>query len=63
MEWKLLDEKPTRGGWDIEIGHWLDVLDGKTPLTMDGKAGRRALAVALAAYKSSRTGRRITLRT
>ncbi len=62
MEWKLIDPKPTRGGWDIEIGHWLDVLDGKAPLTMSGKAGRDALAVALAAYASSKTGRRVSLK-
>jgi predicted dehydrogenase len=62
MEWKLIDPKPTRGGWDVEIGHWLDVLDGKAPLTMTGKAGRDALEVALAAYQSSKSGRRISLR-
>jgi UDP-N-acetylglucosamine 3-dehydrogenase len=61
MAWKLIDDKPTRGGWDVEIGHWLDVLDGKARLTMDGRAGRNALAVALAAYESSRTGKRIAL--
>jgi predicted dehydrogenase len=59
MKWTLLDPKPTRGGWDVEIGHWLDVLDGAAPLTMNGQAGRDALAVALAAYKSSETGRRV----
>jgi predicted dehydrogenase len=62
MQWKSLDPKPTRGGWDVEIGHWLDVIEGKAPLTMTGKAGRDALAVALAAYTSSESGRRITLK-
>jgi hypothetical protein len=38
------------------------VLDGKAPLTMNGKAGRDALAVALAAYESSRSGKRIALK-
>jgi predicted dehydrogenase len=61
MSWKTVDAKPTRGGWDVEIGHWLDVLEGKRPLTMTGKAGRNALAVALAGYESSRTGKRVAL--
>lgn len=61
MQWKLLDAKPLRGGWDIEIKHWLDVVDGKAAHTLTGQAGRDALAVALAAYKSSETGRRITI--
>jgi len=61
MQWKLLDAKPLRGGWDIEIKHWLDVIDGKAVHTLTGQAGRDALAVALAAYKSNETGRRITI--
>jgi predicted dehydrogenase len=58
---KVLDKEPMRGGWDKEIKYWLDVVDGKEPLTMNGKAGRDALAVALGAYKSSETGRRVQL--
>jgi UDP-N-acetylglucosamine 3-dehydrogenase len=54
---ELLDPLPMRGGWETEIRHWLDVLDGKTRLEMTGAAGRDALAVALAAYKSSDSGR------
>lgn len=61
MEWKLLDKSPTAGGWDIECAFWMDVVAGRKKLTMDGKAGRDALQVALAAYKSSRTGRRVIL--
>ncbi len=61
MQWKLIDPKPTRGGWDIEIKHWLDVIEGKVPHTLTGQAGRDALEVALAAYKSSDTGRRISI--
>jgi len=62
VKWKMIDKNPTRGGWDGEIKYWLDVIDGKEKLTMSGKAGRDALAVALSAYKSSETGRRIDLR-
>ena len=60
-EWSTLDPQPTRGGWDTEIGHWLDVVSGKKALTMDAAAGKAALAVALAAYKSSKSGRRVSL--
>jgi predicted dehydrogenase len=61
-EWQMLDKAPATGGWDIEIDHWIDVVLGKTKLTMDGKAGRDALAVALAAYRSSASGKRVVLR-
>jgi len=58
-KWKMLDRKPATGGWPIEIDAWIDVVRGKERLTMTGTTGRSALAVALAAYESSRTGRRI----
>ena len=61
VKWKLLDKNPTKGGWDVEIKHWLDVVDGESKLTMDGRAGRNALEVALAAYKSSSSGKKVTL--
>lgn len=61
-EWKVLDKKPTTGGWDVEISRWLDVVTGKEKLTMDGAAGRAAMQVALAAYESSRTGKKIVLK-
>jgi predicted dehydrogenase len=60
--WKTLDKTPTRGGWDIEIKHWLDIIDGKQKLTMNGQAGRNALQIALAAYESSNTNKKITLK-
>ncbi|MCP4645241.1 MAG: Gfo/Idh/MocA family oxidoreductase, partial [bacterium] len=60
-EWTMLDKKPTRGGWDTEIGHWLDIVAGKERLEMDGKAGRAALEVALTAYQSSNKGKWISL--
>jgi len=61
IEWKTLDKNPTNGGWAVEIDHWMDVVTGRERLTMTGKAGRDALEVALAAYKSSKTGRRIAV--
>jgi predicted dehydrogenase len=61
VKWKTLDKAPTRGGWDIEIKHWLDIIDGKEKLTMSGLAGRNALEVALAAYASSKDGKTVRL--
>lgn len=61
VNWRTLDKAPTRGGWEVEIAHWADVLRGREQLAMDGRAGRGALAVALAAYRSSKSGRRIRI--
>jgi UDP-N-acetylglucosamine 3-dehydrogenase len=60
-KWTMLDEKPATGGWPVEIDLWIDVIRGKEKLTMTGKTGRDALAVALAAYESSKTGRRVNV--
>jgi predicted dehydrogenase len=60
-EWKMIDDKPATGGWSIEMDYWMDIVMGKEKLTMDGAAGRAALEVALAAYKSSHSGKRITI--
>ena len=60
-EWKLIEKNPTQGGWAREIDYWLNVITGKEKLTMDAQAGRAALEIALAAYKSSTTGKRITI--
>lgn len=61
-EWKTVEPHPTEGGWKVESERWLDVIDGKEKLSMDGRAGREALRVALAAYDSSRTGKRVALK-
>lgn len=61
LEWQMLDKSPTTGGWKIEIPYWMDVVAGKTRLEMDGAAGKASLAVALAAYQSSKTGKRVRL--
>lgn len=60
-EWKTLDKSPMEGGWTSEVAHWLDVVTGVEKLTMDGKAGREALEVALAAYKASQSAKRVAL--
>ena len=61
-ETTILDKSPTAGGWGIEIDHWMDVVRGRQRMTMDGKAGRAALEVALAAYKSSDSGKRVSVK-
>jgi len=61
VKWKTLDKTPAKGGWDIEIDRWVDVIRGKEKLTMNARAGRAALEVALAAYASSRNGKRVTI--
>ena len=60
-DWKLLEKNPTQGGWAKEIDYWIDVVEGKQKLTMDARAGRDALEVALAAYKSSASGKAIQI--
>ena len=60
-EWKMIDAKPATGGWSIEMDYWMDIVMGKEKLTMDGAAGRAALEVALAAYKSSHSGKRVAI--
>lgn len=56
FDWETVDSTPAQGGWEVEMGHWLDVVTGKERNTMDAKAGRSSLAVALAAYRSSTEG-------
>jgi predicted dehydrogenase len=60
-EWRTLNPHPTKGGWAVEIDYWMDIVTGKEKLAMTGEAGRAALEVALAAYKSSTSGRRIAI--
>ena len=59
--WQTLEENPIEGGWPVEIPHWIDVITGEERLTSTGKAGRAALEIALAAYKSSKSGKRVAV--
>lgn len=61
IRWRTLERNPASGGWPVEVDHWMHVVMGEERLTMDGKAGRAALEVALAAYKSSKTGAEVSL--
>jgi predicted dehydrogenase len=60
-EWVTIDKAPGAGGWEVEIDRWMDVVQGKERMTMGPAAGRAALEVALAAYESSKTGKRVDI--
>ena len=60
-EFSLLMDKPTEGGWATEIGYWMEIVTGARKLEIDGKAGLDALKVTLAAYESSKKGKRIDI--
>lgn len=59
--WRTVEKKPIEGGWPIEILQFMDVVTGSKRLTSTGKAGRAALEIALAAYKSSNSGKRVAV--
>ena len=61
QDWRTLNATPTEGGWRAEIDYWMDVVRGEEKLVLDAKAGRESLRVALAAYESSKTGKRVSI--
>ncbi|MFH1743616.1 MAG: Gfo/Idh/MocA family oxidoreductase [bacterium] len=59
--WRTIDKKPATGGWAIEVDYFLrHVRKGIQP-DASLEAGMDALAVALAAYKSAKTGKRVKI--
>jgi predicted dehydrogenase len=58
---KVLDPKPQTGGWNAEISDCLRAFARKDVVELGIEAGRRTLALALAAYESSRIGRRLSI--
>ena len=40
---------------------FLDALDGRSPLMLDGREARKAIAVIEAIYESAKTGRSVTV--
>jgi predicted dehydrogenase len=56
---RVVDKNPSRGGWAIEVGEVVRAIRRGDDLGMGIDAGGESLAVALAAYKSARTGRRV----
>ena len=59
--WRTIDKTPATGGWEVEIDYFLrHVRKGIQP-EASLEAGIDALAVALAAYKSAKTGKRVRI--
>jgi len=58
---RLLDPKPTTGGWPAEVPELIKHIRRGSDRGHGIDSGGAALAVALAAYESSRTGRRIAI--
>lgn len=56
---KLIDPKPTTGGWSAEVPELIKHIRLGSDRGHGIDAGGAALAVALAAYESSRTGKRV----
>ena len=59
MKTRELDKDPTHGGWSIEIAEVIKALRANSDRGMGIDAGGAAVAVALAAYESSRTGKAV----
>lgn len=58
---RVLDKAPTTGGWGWEVTDAVKAFRKNDDLGSDIDAGGAALAVALAAYESSRTGKRVNV--
>lgn len=58
---KIIDRTPTTGGWDVEVAHFLKHVRCKRQPEESLQTGIDALAVALAAYQSSKQGRKIPI--
>ncbi|HSW45040.1 MAG TPA: hypothetical protein VLM89_05670, partial [Phycisphaerae bacterium] len=56
---RTVDRDPTAGGWRVEIGEVVKAFRRNDDLGMGIDVGGQALAVALAAYESSRTGKAV----
>jgi UDP-N-acetylglucosamine 3-dehydrogenase len=59
---RVVDREPTTGGWKTEVQDVVRAMRRGSDLGADIDAGGAALAVALAAYESSRTGRAVEVR-
>jgi predicted dehydrogenase len=54
--------RPGEGGWSIEMGYFLDCIRKHRSPEMDAPEGAAAVTLALAAYKSAKTGKQVTIR-
>jgi len=58
---RVIDQHPTTGGWDVEMTDVVRAMKKGDDLDIGIDRGGAALQVALAAYESSKTGRRVTV--
>ena len=61
MTTRVVDRNANKGAWGIEIAEVVKAFRRGSNLGCGIDAGGAALAVALAGYESSRTGRQITI--
>ncbi len=59
LKTRVADSDPRRGGWGVEVQEAVKAFRRNDDRGSDINAGGAALAVALAGYESSRTGRRV----
>jgi len=62
LKTRVVDKDPGHGSWKVEIAEVVKAFRRNTDLGCGIEAGGAAVAVALAAYESSRTGRRVEVR-
>lgn len=62
LKTRVIDPAPTTGGWSTEVTDVVKAMRAGSDLNCNIEAGGAALAVALAAYESSRSGKRVTIR-
>jgi len=60
---RIIDKDPKVGGWVVEVAEAVKAFRRGSDLGTGIDAGGAALAVALAAYESSRTGKRVMVKT
>jgi UDP-N-acetylglucosamine 3-dehydrogenase len=61
LKTRLVDKAPSTGGWPVEIDEVVKAMRTGDNLGAGIDAGGAALAVALAAYESSKTGKRVAV--
>lgn len=61
LKTRIIDRDPRKGGWNTEITEIVRAMRQGSDMGCGIDAGGASLAVALAAYESSRTGKRIQL--
>ncbi len=59
--WRTIDKIPTTGGWDVEVDEFVKCIKKGIQPESDLEAGIAAVEVALAAYKSAESGKRINV--